>query len=159
MDTIEKIESDKIKTIDAGRAEHAQIITVEITSLKEKLEQEISTLLKVDFVFCNTLFIRQQATPKCHGQKDHEDFKTQIQALSLDWRFGVKWHINLQGHQTPKTVSLLKQIVNPVELNVHKWKGVLRRCYRWLELISKYEALKGEKVTDCQNHLSSSKCQ
>ena len=48
----------------------------------------------------------------------------------------------------PRTVSLLKQIMSAVEWNVAKSKDVIQQCYHWLELISKYEALSGEKITD-----------
>ena len=47
-----------------------------------------------------------------------------------------------------RTVSLLKQIMSHVEWNVKKSKDVFQQFYHWLELISKYVAFSGEKITD-----------
>ena len=72
----------------------------------------------------------------------------QIQEPSPDWKFGVKCQFILHGSAKTRTVSLLKQIMSPVEWNAEKSKDVIQQYYHWLELISKYEAISSEKITD-----------
>ena len=61
------------------------------------------------------------------------------------WR---QMSIHFAGSAKTRTVSLLKQIMSPVEWNAEKSKDVIQQYYRWLELISKYEAISSEKITD-----------
>ena len=64
------------------------------------------------------------------------------------------------GSSKTRKVSLLKLIMSPAEWNVEKSKDIIQQCYHWLELISKYEALNGEKVSDfSQDYLNTSEWQ
>ena len=45
-------------------------------------------------------------------------------------------------------MSLLKQIMSPVEWSAEKSKDVIQQYYHWLEPISKYEAVSSEKISD-----------
>ena len=56
--------------------------------------------------------------------------------------------IHFAGSAKTRTVSLLKQITSPVEWSAGKSKDVIRQYYHWLELISKYEAISLEKISD-----------
>ena len=61
------------------------------------------------------------------------------------WR---QMSIHFAGSAKTRTVSLLKQIMSPVEWNAEKSKDVIQQYYHWLELISKYEAISSEKISD-----------
>ena len=56
--------------------------------------------------------------------------------------------IHFAGSAKTRTVSLLEQIMSPVEWNAEKSKDVIQQYYHWLELISKYEAISSEKISD-----------
>ena len=45
-----------------------------------------------------------------------------------------------------RVVTLLKQIMTPTEWNPEKSPNVLQMYHHWLELISKYESLRSEKI-------------
>ena len=56
--------------------------------------------------------------------------------------------IHFAGSVKTRTVSLHKKITSPVEWSAEKSKDVTQQCYHWLELISKYEAISSEKISD-----------
>ena len=61
------------------------------------------------------------------------------------WR---QMSIHFAGSAKTRTVSLLKQIMSPVEWNAEKSKDVIQQYYHWLELTPKYEAISSEKISD-----------
>ena len=69
----------------------------------------------------------------------------QIQGPSPDWRFGVKCQFTSQElgqcHSSNRSC-------HRVEWNAEKSKDVIEQYYHWLELISKYEAISSEKISD-----------
>ena len=56
--------------------------------------------------------------------------------------------VHFAGSAKTRTVSFLKQIMSPVGWNAEKSKDVIQQYYHWLELISKYEAISSEKISD-----------
>ena len=129
--------------------------------LWDKLEQKKSNMLKADFCLRYTLLhVQLLAIQIHHGQTDHADFKPRFRRLFLDWRFGVKWHVSRQDQQEPGWYHCPSRSWVAAARNVNKSQYVLQQCYHWLELISKYEALNGEKVTNTVKiNFSTSKCQ
>ena len=61
------------------------------------------------------------------------------------WR---QMSVHFAGSAKTRTVSLLKQIMSPVEWSAEKSENVIQQHYHWLELISKYEAVNSEKISD-----------
>ena len=62
---------------------------------------ENSTLIKVNFL-CVTYFFMRLQEAQTSWSEEPCGLQTHIQTQSLDWRSGVTWLINLQGHQKPR---------------------------------------------------------
>ena len=156
MENIDKVtgqrlqkEQDKVKTQDANKPQDVQDIAKEIKEIQEeldklnsKLEQKKSALLKADFFLRYTLLRATSGDPNVMRTSDSDSGS--VTGLEI-WR-----HISIHFAGSAKTwpVSLLKQIMSPVEWNAEKSKDVIQQYYHWLELISKYEAISSEKITD-----------
>ena len=89
--------SDKVKAIDAGRAE--------VSRLKEKMEQKNSTLLKADFFLPIHFASRDLRRPKRHGQESDEDIKLRLRRSRWTGHVASSWPINSQGQQKNSTVT------------------------------------------------------
>ena len=125
-----------------------QDVVTEITSLNGNLEQKKSTLLKADSFYHAFFFTRRPAIQSfqtsCSGESCR--LQTQIQAQSLDQRFGVTWPINSQGHWKPGRSRCSSRSRHQLRVTSRKLKDVITTT-GW-NSSQKYEALSGEKVTD-----------
>ena len=92
-------------------------------------------------------FMRLQATQMSWSGESCE-LLIQTQGQSPDWRFWRQMSIHCAGSAKTRTVSFFKQIMSPVEWNAEKSKDVIQQYHHWLELISKYEAVSSEKISD-----------
>ena len=121
-------------------------IKEELEMLKSKLEQKRSTLLKADFFLRYTLLHATSGDPKVMVRRIMQTSDSDSGAVTglETWR---QMSSHFAGSAKTRTVSLLKQIMSPVEWNAEKSKDVNQQCYRWLELISKYEAVNSEKIS------------
>ena len=149
-----KQEQDKVKTQDANNPQDVQDLTKEITAIQEeidklnsRLEQKKSALLKADFFLRYTLLHATSGDPNVMVRRimrTSDSDSGAVTGLEI-WR---QMSIHFAGSAKTRTASLLKQIMSPVEWNTEKSKDVIQQYYHWLELISKYEAISSEKITD-----------
>ena len=149
-----KKEQDKVKTQDANKPQDVQDLTKEMTAIQEeidklnsKLEQKKSALLKADFFLRYTLLHATSGDPNVMVRrimKISESDSGAVTGLEI-WR---QMSIHFAGSAKTRTVSFLKQIMSLVEWSAEKLKDVIQQYYHWLELISKYEAISSEKITD-----------
>ena len=149
-----KKERDKVKAQNANKPQDVQDLTKEITVIQEeidklnsKLEQKRSALLKADFFLRYTLLHATSGYPNVMVRRimrTSDSDSGAVTGLEI-WR---QMSIHFAGSAKTRTVSLLKQIMSPVEWNAEKSKDVIQQYYHWLELISKYEAISSEKITD-----------
>ena len=152
-----KKEQDKVKTQDANKPQDVQDLTKEITAIQEeidklnsKLEQKKSALLKADFFLRYTLLHATSGDPNVMVRRimrTSDSDSGAVTGLEI-WRQMSIHFAPFAGSAKTRTVSLLKQIMSPVEWNAEKSKDVIQQYYHWLELISKYEAISSEKITD-----------
>ena len=124
-------DADKLKAQAENRADEVTTLsslTPEIASLKNKLEQKKSTLLKADFFPQYTLLHTTTGDPDVmiRSQMTHQFI----------------------GSAKTRADTLLKQITQLVEWSSEDSKDALQQYHHWLELFAKYEALSGEEVTD-----------
>ena len=160
MENIDKVtaqrlkkEQDKVKAQTENEPQEVQDLTKEIketqgeiVDLKAKLEQKKSTLLTADFFLRCTLLHATSGNPDVMVRRivrTSDSDSGAVTGLEI-WR---QMSIYFAGAKT-RTASLLKQIMSPVEWNAEKSKDVIQQCYHWLELISKYEAVSSEKISD-----------
>ena len=131
----------------SGSRKNIQDLVTEITSLKNELEQMQSTLLKADFFLRYTLLHATSGDPNVLVRRIMQTSNSGSGAVTglESWR---QMTYQFAGSSKTRMVTLLRQIMLPVEWNVEKSNDVTQQCYRWLELISKYEAINGENVTD-----------
>ena len=149
-----KKEQDKVKAQDANRPQDVQDLTKEITAIQEeidklnsKLEQKKSALLKADFFLRYTLLLATSGDPNVivrRIMRTSDSDSGAVTGLEI-WR---QMSIHFAGSAKTPTVSILKQIMSPVEWNAEKSKDVIQQYYHGLELISKYVAISSEKITD-----------
>ena len=161
MENIDKVtaqriqkEQDKKKASDENKPQDVQDITKEIKVIQEeldklnsKLEQKKSALLKADFFLRYTLLHATSGDPNVMVRRimrTSDSDSGSVTGLEI-WR---QMSIHFAGSAKTRTVSLLKQIMSPVEWNAEKSKDVIQQYYHWLELISKYEAISSEKISD-----------
>ena len=162
MENIDKVtaqklqkEQDKVKAQDANKPQDVQDISNEIKVIQEeldkltsKLEQKKSALLKADFFLRYTLLHATSGDPNVMVRRimrTSDSDSGSVTGLEI-WR---QMSIHFAGSAKTRTVSFLKQIMSPVEWNAEKSKDVIQQYYyHWLELISKYEAISSEKITD-----------
>ena len=126
---------------DSGRTRQTHFKTHFKTRAKK------SALLKADFVLRYTLLHATSGDPNVMVRRimrTSDSDSGAVTGLEI-WR---QMSIHFAGSAKTRTVSLLKQIMSPVEKNAEKSKDVIQLCYHWLELISKYEAISSEKITD-----------
>ena len=115
---------------------------IKITSFQDRLAQKWSNQIKTDFSAMRLSWCDFE-WPTCYGQNNHADLGT---VIGLDiWRQITH---QFAGSSKTRSVSLIKQIMSLAECNVDKSNDVLQQGDRWLECISKYEVVTGEKVTD-----------
>ena len=122
-------------------------IQEEIDKLNSRLEQKKSALLKADFFLRYTLLHATSGDPNVMVRRimrTSDSDSGAVTGLEI-WR---QMSIHFAGSAKTRTVSLLKQIMSPVEWNAEKSKDVIQQYYHWLELISKYEAISSEKISD-----------
>ena len=149
-----KKEQDKVKAQTEGKPQEIQDLTKEIkeiqeeiVDLKSKLEQKKSALLKADFFLRYTLLHATSGDPNVMVRRimrTSDSDSGAVTGLEI-WR---QMSTHFAGSAKTRTVSLLKQIMSPVEWNAEKSKDVIQQYYHWLELISKYEAISSEKISD-----------
>ena len=119
----------------------------ELEKLKSKLEQKKSILLKADFFLRYTLLHATSGDPNVMVRRIMRT--SNFRFRRSHWPVNLASNVNsLCGVSETRTVSLLKQTMSPVEWNAQKSKDVIQQCYHWLELVSKYEAVSSEKISD-----------
>ena len=99
------------------------------------------------FVFAMHLASCDIRRYKRHGEKDHANFTCGIRRYHRTHDLPSS-DSSIRRFSEDKDGHLLKQIMPPVEWPSEKFKDVGQRHHHWLDLVSKYEALCGEKVTD-----------
>ena len=123
------------------------MIQEEFDKLTSQIEQKKSALLKADFFLRYTLLHATSGDPNVMVRRimrTSDSDSGSVTGLEI-WR---QMSIHIAGSAKTRTVSLLKQIMSPVEWNAEKSKDVIQQYDHWLELISKYEAISSEKITD-----------
>ena len=119
--------------------------TVEITRFNDKKWKIINSIQGGCFAMRSFSF--DNGRSEIHGLKDHKNDKFRLRRCH--------WTGDLASNDTStrricqtRTVTLLKQIMQPVKWNSEKSKDVLQQYHHWLTRISKYEAISGDKVND-----------
>ena len=146
---MKKKEADKLKSQAENKDDEVKRLTVEITELKERLEQKIYSGQSGCFLVMHSASCGFRVS-KCHGRKDHEMSNSDSGAvIGLEtWR--QMSHHFAESART-RMVSLLKQIMSPAEWNDEKSVDVIQQHYHWLEFIPKYAAISSDKIADTVN--------
>ena len=94
------------------------------------------------FVFARHFASCNDRRPKCHGQKNHMNVKLRFRCSH--------WIGNLASRKLGRShcSSRSRRFTALVEWNVEMSKDVLQQYDHWMELISKYEAVSGDEITD-----------